>query len=162
MHFYMRSPYLDRRDAIGTMLGGGSSVSDSSSRLSPLKLLVLVDDLKIEEPMLSNATTTNRLASETTRVQLRSPSLARTFAMDLALACARSKVTMLAHRIREAIEVSRASRAAEATYHELSRLCDAELQRRGIDRQQVRRLVYVCLTGACTKGTSPTDPRRIP
>ncbi len=52
----------------------------------------------------------------------------------------------LAHAVRDILDVGRNARAAEAIYLELSRLCDAELARRGIDRRQIPRLVFDRLT----------------
>jgi hypothetical protein len=56
------------------------------------------------------------------------------------------KPRALAHAVRDILDVGRNARAAEAIYFELSRLCDAELARRGIDRGQIPRLVFDRLT----------------
>jgi hypothetical protein len=56
------------------------------------------------------------------------------------------KPRALAHAVRDIVDVGRNARAAEAIYLELSRLCDAELARRGIDRRQIARLVFDRLT----------------
>lgn len=66
--------------------------------------------------------------------------------IGLALAHTRRKLRTLARGIRDTLEAGRDARDAEALYHGLSRLCDAELARRGIDRRRVVRLVFERLT----------------
>jgi hypothetical protein len=51
-------------------------------------------------------------------------------------------------RLLDVVAVYRRARRAEAAYQELSGLCDAELERRGLDRQHALRIVFECLTAA--------------
>jgi pimeloyl-ACP methyl ester carboxylesterase len=69
-----------------------------------------------------------------------------TRSIGLALARTRRKLRTLARGVRDALEAGRDARDAEALYQGLSRLCDAELARRGTDRRRVLRLVLERLT----------------
>jgi hypothetical protein len=51
-------------------------------------------------------------------------------------------------RLLDVVAVYRRALRAEAAYQELSGLCDAELERRGLDRQHALRIVFECLTAA--------------
>jgi hypothetical protein len=57
--------------------------------------------------------------------------------IGLALARTRRTLRTLARGIRDALAAGRDARDAEALYHGLSRLCDAELAQRGTDRRRV-------------------------
>src|SRR5687768_13090971 len=63
------------------------------------------------------------------------------------LSVTRGWVSNLARWLRVAVEVHRDARRAEAMYHELSSLCDAQLKRRGMTRQQSLKHVFGYLTG---------------
>jgi hypothetical protein len=58
--------------------------------------------------------------------------------------------------IRDALDANRDAHGAEALYHELSRLSDAELTRRGTDRSHIVRLAFDHLT----VGQEPASFRR--
>ena len=79
--------------------------------------------------------------------------------IDIAFARARRRLRAFAQGIRDTLDASHNARDAEAIYHELSRLCDAELERRGTRRRHILRLVFDRLT-AEQGPVSLTTPRR--
>ena len=79
-------------------------------------------------------------------MQRRHRSLSGISRIDLALARARFRLRAFAQGIRDALDANRNAHGAEALYHELSRLSDAELARRGTDRSRIVRLVFDRLT----------------
>jgi hypothetical protein len=59
--------------------------------------------------------------------------------------------------IVEFIDASAAAYAAAALHAELSRLSDAELERRGIPRGHLHRCIFEALDGPTTRGAAGSD-----
>jgi hypothetical protein len=68
----------------------------------------------------------------------------------------------LLHGVTDTLDASRNARRAEAIYRELSRLSDAELERRGTNRRRINRLVFNRLTVGQDLAESPAVDTRAP